>query len=276
MSFQPESVPTDFAEAIRRVSGQLGRLGSSVLFFSTIGSTNDVASALAVSGDREGAIVIADTQTAGRGRRGRVWFSPQGAGLYVSVVLTPARASHAPDRSTALLTLGAGVAVAEAVERVTGLGPAIKWPNDLLIGRRKLAGILAEGVAAQAGGSVFQSVVLGYGVNVGSAAYPIELADRVTSLETELGRSIDRAALCAETLVALATRYHDLLEGRFDAILDAWRSRAPGSRGTRVSWETAKGPQSGIASGIDDMGALLVRVGDRTERLVAGEIQWGN
>jgi BirA family transcriptional regulator, biotin operon repressor / biotin---[acetyl-CoA-carboxylase] ligase len=282
MSIQPEPLPQDLAEALSRV--RLGRLGAPILFFTTIGSTNDVASALATGGDREGAVVIADAQTAGRGRRGRTWFSPPGAGLYVSVVLAPARATLAPDRATALLTLAAGVALAEAVERGTGLSPGIKWPNDLLIGRRKLAGILAEGVAAKPDLSDpaserfsiagLQSVVLGYGLNVSPAAYPHELSDRVTSLESELGRAIDRFALCAETLASLAARYDDLLDARFDAILDAWRARAPGSRGGRVSWETPSGKQTGTTAGIDDMGALLVRVGDRTERLVAGEIQW--
>jgi BirA family transcriptional regulator, biotin operon repressor / biotin---[acetyl-CoA-carboxylase] ligase len=273
MATPPEPLPPDFADAISRVN--LGRLGDPTLFFSTIGSTNDVATALAHNGDHEGAVVIAETQTAGRGRRGRVWFSPAGAGLYVSVLLAPARAVRAADRATALLTLAAGVALAEAVERVTGLAPAIKWPNDLLVGRRKLAGILAEGVALQAPGRGLQAVVLGYGVNVGRAAYPVELSDRVTSLESELGRHVDRADLCAQSLARLAARYDDLLDARFDAILDAWRARSPGSRGMRVSWETPRGRQSGVTVGIDDMGALLVRVGDRTERLVAGEINWG-
>src|SRR5436190_6744911 len=120
----PEPLSPEFAEALARVN--LRRLGVPTLFFSTVGSTNDVASVLADSGDHEGAVVIAETQTAGRGRRGRVWFSPPGAGLYVSVLLAPAKAKRSADRATALLTLAAGVALAEAVERVTGLGPAIK------------------------------------------------------------------------------------------------------------------------------------------------------
>src|SRR5580765_397519 len=272
MPTQPEPLPPDFAEALSRVN--LGRLGDPTLFFSTTGSTNDVASALANSGDHEGAVVIAEMQTAGRGRRGRVWFSPPGAGLYVSVLLAPSRAVRTPERATALLTLAAGVALAEAVERVTGLAPDIKWPNDLLVGKRKLAGILAEGVASQTPVPSLQSVVLGYGLNVSAAAYPVELSDRVTSLESELGRRVDRADLCAQSLATLAARYDDLLNTRFDAILDAWRARSPGSRGVRVSWEASNGTQSGVTAGIDDMGALLVRVGDRTERLVAGEINW--
>jgi len=106
------------------------------------------------------------------------------------------------------------------------------------------------------------------------AAYPPDLASRVTSLEGELGRGIDRAAVCAESLAALAARYHDLLEGRYDAILDAWRSRSFGSRGARVEWDTPSGVQAGITEGIDEMGALLVRTARSLERIVAGEVRW--
>jgi BirA family transcriptional regulator, biotin operon repressor / biotin---[acetyl-CoA-carboxylase] ligase len=238
-----------------------------MLFFPTIGSTNDVAAHLAAAGNAEGTVVFADGQTAGRGRRGRSWFSPPGSGLYVSVVLAPGRASIAPERAMTLTTLAAGVALAEGIERISGLGADIKWPNDLMVGRRKLAGILAEGVSGD-------SVVLGYGVNVSPAAFPPELGARATSLESELGRPVDRAELFAESLAALARRYDDLLDGRFDAILDAWRTRAPGSRGARVSWETPSGPRSGITAGIDDRGALLVQVGDGIERVVGGEVTW--
>jgi BirA family biotin operon repressor/biotin-[acetyl-CoA-carboxylase] ligase len=216
-------------------------------------------------------VVIAGEQTAGRGRRGHAWFSPPGSGLYVSVVLAPARARVDPARATTLLTLAAGVALAEAIEAATALRVAIKWPNDLVVSRRKLAGILAEGVPSAGG---VDAIILGYGINVAPAVYPPELGDRATSLESELGRTVDRAALCAETLLSLARRYADLLDGRFDAILDAWRTRAPGSRGARVVWQAASGPQAGLTAGIDERGALLVRVGDRIERIVAGEISW--
>ncbi len=268
---QPAPLPGDLAEALSRTV--LGRIGSPVRYFPSIGSTNDAAAALVFEGHVEGAVVIAETQTAGRGRRGHVWFSPRGAGLYVSVVLAPRLSQVEPDRATALLTLTAGLALAEAVERVTGLAPSLKWPNDLMVGRRKLAGILAEGVSPMATPSL-QSVVLGYGVNVSDAAYPADLNARVTSLESELGRAIDRAHLCAETLAALASRYDDLLHARFDAILDAWFIRAPASRGARVSWTTPEGARSGTTAGIDDRGALLVHSGGRIHRLVAGEVRW--
>jgi BirA family biotin operon repressor/biotin-[acetyl-CoA-carboxylase] ligase len=164
--------------------------------------------------------------------------------------------------------------LAEAIEATTGLAADIKWPNDLHVARRKLAGILAEGVTGS-GGRTVTAVVLGYGINVGRMSYPPELANRATSLETELGRSIDRAALCAGTLVAIARRFADLVDGRFDAILDAWRKRAPASRGAPVTWQASTGSlRSGTTAGIDERGALLVQSGAGIERIVSGEVQW--
>jgi BirA family transcriptional regulator, biotin operon repressor / biotin---[acetyl-CoA-carboxylase] ligase len=264
-SFRSEPVPRELAFALGDAMPRLGRFVESVEYFSTVGSTNDVALDRAASGDREYHVVVADAQTSGRGRRGRTWFSPPGAGLYVSTILMPARARDA-ERARLLTTMTAGVALVEGVVEATGLAPVLKWPNDLYVGRRKLAGILAEGAAGV--------VVLGYGINVGAAAFPPELADRVTSIESELGRPIDRTRVLVETLAALATRYGDLLAGRFDAILDAWRARAPGCQGARVSWTTRAGAQTGVTAGIDDHGALLVRVDERTERIVAGEVTW--
>jgi len=269
-----ESLPVELADAIDRGRPRLGRLASQTLFFPTIGSTNDVAAArsASLSGERaEGLVVIADEQTSGRGRRGHTWFSPAGSGLYVSVVLAPARARVDPPRATVLLTLTAGVALAEGVEAATGLRVALKWPNDLQVSRRKLAGILAEGSAT---GGVAESVVVGYGINVASTAFPPELRDRATSLESELGRPVDRHHVLVETLASLARRYQDLLDGRFDAILDAWRRLAPAASGARVTWTTMAGTLEGVTGGIDDRGALLVRIDDRVERIVSGEVTW--
>jgi len=263
-------------DAIDRARARLGRLASTILFFDTIGSTNDVAMARAVSSQspapspREGLVVVASEQTQGRGRRGHTWFSPPRSGLYVSVVLTPA-ASIDSARATMLLTLSAGVALAEGIEHATGLRIDLKWPNDLQVSRRKLGGILAESSGSSA---PIEAVVVGYGINVGSAALPPELRDRATSLETELGRAIDRHHLLAETLAALSRRYDDLLAGRFDAILDAWRRLAPGASGARVTWDTSGGKAIGVTAGIDEQGALLVRVDSRVERIVSGEVAW--
>jgi BirA family biotin operon repressor/biotin-[acetyl-CoA-carboxylase] ligase len=271
-------LPVEFTQALTAIRPRLGRLGSPVLFFPVVGSTNDVASALASRGGHEGAVVVAEAQTAGRGRRGHGWFSPSAGGLYVSVVLAAARSRASPDRANALVTLAASVALSEAIEAVTGLRPEIKWPNDLEVGRRKLAGILADGIVTPAletaSGSTVSQVVLGFGINVRPVPYPAELQNRATSLELEISRPVDRATLFAESLAALAARYDDLLEGRFDAILDAWRERAQIRRGARVSWDTPAGPQSGVTQDVDEWGALLVRRGDRTERIVAGELRW--
>jgi BirA family biotin operon repressor/biotin-[acetyl-CoA-carboxylase] ligase len=228
-------------------------------------STNDVAADLP-----EGSVVVADRQTAGRGRRGRTWFSPPGSGLYVSVVVAPARASD-PARATSLLTLAAGVGIAEGLDAAATVHVDLKWPNDLYIARRKLGGILAE--AATAGGPL-RRVVVGFGVNVAADAYPADVADRATSIESEVGRKVDREIVLRATLDAFARRYDDLLAGRFDDILDAWRARAPMANGARVTWMSGDGPRDGTTAGIDDVGALLLRVGDRVERIVSGEIVW--
>ena len=259
-----------YRDALERSRSRLGRLGSTAFYYPTIGSTNDAAAALARTGGCEGAVVVADEQTAGRGRRGHTWFSPPGAGLYVSVVLAPASACD-PQRATQLLTLAAGVAVVEAVEETVGLAADLKWPNDVYRRGRKLAGIIAEALSSDVVGN---PVVLGYGINVRAARYPPDLADGVTSLEAELGRTVDRAGLLVGTLTVLARRYDDLLAGRYDAILDAWRRRAPGAFGSRVCWSDPSGRRSGLTAGIDDDGALLVRVGECTERIVGGEVQW--
>jgi BirA family biotin operon repressor/biotin-[acetyl-CoA-carboxylase] ligase len=232
-----------------------------VRFFPSVGSTNDVAATLP-----PGSVVVAGQQTAGRGRRGHTWFSPPGSGLYVSVVLTPSAARVDPPRATMLLTLAAGVAIAEGVEAATGLTVDLKWPNDLMVSGRKLAGILAEG-----GGD---TVVLGYGINVLETAFPPELRERATSLQSELGRAVARDLVLDETLAALSQRYGDLVDGRFDAILDAWRRRAPAASGARVTWTTNNATLSGVTDGIDDRGALLVHVGNRVERIVSGELTW--
>jgi BirA family biotin operon repressor/biotin-[acetyl-CoA-carboxylase] ligase len=271
------TAPRHFVEALERVRPRLVRLNADVLYFSEVGSTNDVAAALASNVAGEGRVVLADRQTAGRGRLGRRWFSPPESGLYVSVV-GGCQAAQSPEWASALVTLAAGVALAEAIETTTGLRPDIKWPNDLQIDGRKVAGILAEGILtnapAQGGGRDLSLVVLGYGINVGPMAYPPELAGRATSLESALGTAVNRAAVFAESLAALDARHGDLVDGRFDVILDAWRRRSPMRRGAQVSWETPTGVRAGVTEDIDPYGALLVRTDEGIERLIAGEVHW--
>lgn len=174
-------------------------------------------------------------------------------------------------RSAPLLTIAAGVALAEGVQRATGLRVALKWPNDLYIGPRKLGGILAEAGMSVSG---HHHVVLGFGINLLPAAYPPDVAARATSLELELGRPVDRGLLLASCLAALESRYRELTARGPAEILAAWRGFAAGSLGRRVRAGGPQGAVTGIAEDIDASGALLVRNGATVIRVIAGEVIW--
>lgn len=258
----PCTLPPEFAESLARAADRLGPFAQQILWYASVSSTNDVGASLAERGVVEGAVVVANSQSAGRGRQGRSWASPPGAGLYVSTVLRP------PRDAVRALTIAAGVAVAEGIDAATGLHVALKWPNDVYIGERKLAGVLAEAADA------IQYVILGIGINVMPAAYPPDVAARATSLEEELGRAVDRGLLLAECLAALARRYADLRGGRRGVVIDAWRRRAAPTLGRRVRWEAAGSTLEGVAEDIDDSGALVVRTGGGTVTVAAGEVVW--
>jgi BirA family biotin operon repressor/biotin-[acetyl-CoA-carboxylase] ligase len=240
-------------------------MASRILWYPSISSTNDVASSLGAAGAPEGTVVAADMQTAGRGRMGRTWASPPGAGLYLSVVLRP------PSPILGLITLAAGVALAEGIQRATGLQSTVKWPNDVYAGSRKLAGILTE---AGTGGAGIQYVVVGIGINVIAAPLPRDLDGRAGSLEGELGRAVDRGLVLTECLAALAARYDDLRDGRSAGVLGAWRHRAAATFGRRIEWDAEGATASGVLEDIDETGALVVRAGGRRRRIVSGEVRW--
>ena len=261
---RPQPLPDEFVEPLARAVDRLGPFGRQMLWYPDVPSTNDLAAALAESGAREGCVVVANGQSAGRGRLGRSWASPSGAGLYVSLVLRPA------EHALPLLTIAAGVGVADGIQTATGLVPDLKWPNDVFVGGRKAAGVLAEATSSAAG----TYVVLGFGINVSPAAYPPEVADRATSLEREVGRAVDRGLLLTECLCGLAERYQDLTSGRREAVLEAWRGRAASMRGRSVQWNEAGGVREGVAESIDDTGALVVRTSAGLARVTAGELRW--
>jgi BirA family transcriptional regulator, biotin operon repressor / biotin---[acetyl-CoA-carboxylase] ligase len=276
-------MPFGLVEALDSNADRIRPFGSRVVHLPAAGSTNDVAAGLATDGAPEGTVVIADAQTAGRGRMGHTWYSPPGAGLYVSVVLRPPRAwlTTAPGLLS-LVTLTAGVAVAEGLRATCGIDVGIKWPNDIVVGRsgpssavggwRKIAGILAEG-AATAG--ELQHVVLGCGVNLLRVEYPPEIANRATSIEQEIGRRIDRSAVLVETLAVLAQGYAALAAGHGDDVLARWRALSPSCEGAPIAWTGAAGRAVGVTAGIDTAGALLVRIaGGRTEAIRSGEVRW--
>jgi BirA family transcriptional regulator, biotin operon repressor / biotin---[acetyl-CoA-carboxylase] ligase len=236
-----------------------------------VSSTMDLAAAEALRGAPEGCTVVADEQTSGRGRRGRAWTSPPGAGLYLSTVIRPPVEPPPGVMLLPLLTLAAGVGVREGLRAATGLAPDLKWPNDLLVGRRKLAGILAEGLGL---GTAAQAVVIGVGINVLTAMFPPGVALLATSLEAELGRPVDRALVLREVLAGWAAAYGDLRAGRADDILRRWRAAAPWAVGTPVEWDAPAGRRTGETAGIDAGGALLVNTDHGVERVIAGEVRW--
>lgn len=277
----PVAAPPELLAALEARRERLGPFAGLLQYFESVGSTNDVAARLAGAGAPHGATVVAAGQERGRGRMGRAWYSPPGSGLYVSVVLRPSNLAGLHGRSPARMmdvglassvTLTAGVAVADAVRRVSGLAVDIKWPNDLVVGRRKLCGILAE---AAAGAGELESIVLGFGINLRGTSYPPDLAGRATSIEEELGRAVDSDSLLAEALASLADGLSEMAGDGFDRLLARWRGLSPSSSGAPVEvlagedrWQPAQ------TAGVDRDGALLVRHAGGLHRVIAGEVRW--
>jgi BirA family transcriptional regulator, biotin operon repressor / biotin---[acetyl-CoA-carboxylase] ligase len=258
-------LPADLRRALDAARGRLGAFAD-LRYAETIGSTNDTVMQLAAACAPEGAAVLAEEQTAGRGRRGRAWSSPPGAGLYLSVLLRGDTLTRAPGLST----LGAGVAAAQAIAIATGLRVSLKWPNDLVIGDgwKKLGGILCEANGPDA-------LVVGVGINITPAAHPPEVAARAASIEGELGRGIDRAVLVVECLDQLRMLALTLRAGRGREVLGQWRDwSADGWQGATVQWQDGEHDARGVARDVDDDGALVVDRDGRRERVIAGEVVW--
>jgi BirA family transcriptional regulator, biotin operon repressor / biotin---[acetyl-CoA-carboxylase] ligase len=238
------------------------RFGSPLYEFGEVDSTQTIAATLAAEGAPEGTLVLAEHQRAGRGRRGRSWHDRPGDNLLFSLVLRPQLAAADGPR----LALVAAVALAEAVERHTGLRPGIKWPNDVILSEKKCAGVLAE---ATTDGAAVRRVILGIGVNVNQCEFPDDLARHATSLALELGTPIDRRALLGDVLPALE-RWYTLHAARgFAPVRDEWCRRSV-TIGRAVAVDAVRG----IAAGLDVDGALLVREATGTvRRVVAAEVE---
>jgi BirA family biotin operon repressor/biotin-[acetyl-CoA-carboxylase] ligase len=227
------------------------------------------AADLAAEGAPEGTIVLADHQTAGRGRLGRVWTAPPGSSLMLSVVLRP---DLPPGRAWAVAAV-AGVALADAATALGVPGIALKWPNDLLAEGRKAAGLLAEARPGSGGG--LGAVLLGMGVNVtqATADLPPELRARATSLSAAAGRPIERAALLAAWGMRFEAGYRDLVAGG-RALLPAWRGHlATLGREVRVE-RIGREPLTGRAVDVGPGGELVVRLPDGAMATVsAGDVE---
>lgn len=245
------------------------RIGRRLDFLKQTPSTNADAFRAAEEGAPEGTVVIADAQSGGKGRRGRIWSSPPGVNLYCSVIL---RSKIMPHEAPQLTFLSA-VAVARAIERSTGLTPEIKWPNDVLIGGKKVAGLLNE-MSAETDGINF--IILGIGVNVNMAAdqFPVDLRHPATSLLLESGREVGRAQFAGMVLDELDRLYGDFLLQGFGAVREEWQKRC-NAHGRLIQVSDGGIEQvCGMFAGIDGDGALLLRSDDgRIERIINGDVR---
>ncbi len=242
-------------------------LGQVLHWHEEIGSTSDRAKELAEGGAEHGEVVIAEAQTAGRGRRGRTWVSPARKNLYFSVVLRP----DLPPARAPELTLVASVALCDAL-RQAGVQAGIKWPNDLLASGKKIGGVLTE-LAAEP--DRVHWVVIGAGVNVNARPedFPEELRAEATSVLIERGQPAPRALFAAACFTALEDWIDRHAEAGFGAVRDAWRERSV-TLGREVVVKTDGREIAGVAEDIDDAGALLVRTRAGMERVLAGDVSF--
>jgi len=230
-------------------------------------STNDLAKQLAEEGAAHGEVVLAEKQTAGRGRRGRVWYSPGGRNLYFSAVLRP---EELPPHRAPEVTLVASVALCHAI-RQAGVDAGIKWPNDILVGGRKVCGILTEMAADP---DRVQWIVLGVGVNLNARPedFPEEIRSQATSLSVERRQPVPRALFAAAALGLLEEWLDRFDREGFGGVRDEWRVLSE-TLGREVRVELDGREIVGRAEDIDDSGALLVRTARTRERVVSGDVE---
>lgn len=256
------------ARSLFELSPRTRWLGLRLDLYAEIDSTNRVAQDLARAGAPEGTLVLADAQTAGRGRLGRSFFSPSGS-VYLSVLLRPrVGAEEAPHYGFV-----AAVAVAETIGTwIPTAGLEIKWPNDVLLDGRKVSGI---NLPSQLEGGRVVSLVLGIGVNVnvGEQAFPPELRPIATSLAIAAGGPVDRVGFAEALIEQLERRIDRYRAGGFAEVLDAWQKyfRMRGAR-VRIGGPGVAREVEGVVEGIDSDGALLLRDGPVLERIVAGDV----
>jgi len=240
--------------------------GHPVSFYPSLGSTNLQAKLDAENGAKQGALVVADMQTAGRGRRGRSWESPAGTNVYFTLILKP---EYAADKVFAV-TLIMALAVAEGIRQTCGIEAGIKWPNDVIIRGKKVCGILAEMSVER---EYIHYVVIGTGINVGLQEFPPEVAATATTLQGECGKRVSRADLIVNVMAAFE-KYYDIFEKApdFSGLLEDYNALLV-NRDREVRVLDPKGEFTGISRGVNRLGELLVELPDGTVRPVyAGEV----
>ena len=239
-------------------------IGQSIVYYASLGSTNEVLKELAAQGAPEGTLVIADEQTAGKGRLGRKWLAPPGTSFLLSLLFRPNLAPKQAQRLTMICSL----AIADATEVLTGLSVGLKWPNDIFIRGKKAGGILTE--SGTTGGHL-DYVVVGMGLNVNLAISILpELRGIATSLSQELGQEASRLELLWKILEGIETRYGSLRRG--DLPHEEWAARLI-NLGRQVQVTTPHGALVGWAERVDADGALILRTSDgQRKRILAGDV----
>lgn len=241
-------------------------LGSRLDCHDTLDSTNNRAKYLAEWGAPEGTLVTAESQTAGKGRRGRFWVSPPGTGIWFSLILRPEiLPAYAP-----MLTLAAALSVAEAIENVCGLPAKIKWPNDIVLSGRKVCGILTEMSAEQ---DQVHYVVVGIGINANMTEFPEEIRETATSLYLESGKAVRRSRVVAEVMACMERWYKKFLETcDLTGLKEAYTARLA-NQNQQVLVLDSRQEYQGLCLGIDDQGLLLVKKEDgKIEKVMSGEV----
>lgn len=242
------------------------RLRGPVYHLEEAASTNDLAKALGARGAPEGTLVAAEAQSAGRGRLGRDWLSPPGLGLYVSLVLRPTL----PPTELPQITLTTAVAVVRALQRAAGASPGIKWPNDLILGGKKLGGILTE---METESDRIRYLVVGLGLNLNNPDFPPELAETATSLFRERGRSCKRVPVLQSWLEEFEGLYERFLAGKFPEILAEWREHSV-TLGRQVTVTQGTRQVTGLAREVAPDGALILETASgEVLRVSSGEIR---
>ena len=239
--------------------------GKTCLCFDTLDSTNDHAKALAKKESVHGTLITADTQTAGKGRRGRVWQSPKGSTISMSLCLEP----KLPTDRVAGLTLVMALAVAEAVREVAKLEPQIKWPNDIVVNNKKICGILTEMCFVEN----HYVVVIGVGINVNTDSFPEEIRETASSLKIEAGREVSREKLIAAVLKYFEGFYEQYEQTMDLSLLKAHYEKMLANKGREVRVLDPQAPYTGVAKGITSEGNLVVICEDGIEKEVcSGEV----
>ncbi|HEU6447091.1 MAG TPA: biotin--[acetyl-CoA-carboxylase] ligase [Verrucomicrobiae bacterium] len=261
---EPDALLADDLLARR---GKTKIIGRDIHVFEQTTSTNDVIEKLARDGVREGVVVFAESQTKGRGRLGRKWISPTRKGLWFSVLLRP----NLRPQETTQLTVASATALRRAIVAETNLRPEIKWPNDILLDGKKVAGILTE-MSAEV--DKVRHVILGIGidVNLDSSELPADLKKTATSLKIESGEKISRAELASAILRELDLDYARICAGKFSEVADEWEAHCA-TIGRNVTVHIGERAIRGRAEALDDDGALLLRTEHgHLERIIGGDV----